>query len=58
MTLPEEIAAWPDKSDRRRITDGLVFTIEPFLSLGGREADQKSADDQWTVISRPPAFCV
>lgn len=55
---PGEIPTWPDKSERRRITDGLVFTIEPFLSLGGRMADQKSADDEWTLVSRPSAPCV
>ncbi|MET3925470.1 type I methionyl aminopeptidase [Devosia sp. 2618] len=55
---PGEIATWPDKSERRRINDGLVFTIEPFLSLGGRMADQKSDDDEWTLISAPAAPCV
>jgi len=55
---PEEIATWPDKSERRRMADGLVFTIEPFLSLGGRMADQKSADDEWTLTSKPLAPCV
>ena len=55
---PGEIATWPDKSERRRITNGLVFTIEPFLSLGGKVADQKSADDEWTLVSRPSAPCV
>ena len=55
---PGEIPTWPDRSERRRMTNGLVFTIEPFLSLGGRMADQKSADDQWTLVSRPPAPCV
>lgn len=55
---PAEIATWPDKSERRRMSNGLVFTIEPFLSLGGRMADQKSADDEWTLISRPAAPCV
>jgi methionyl aminopeptidase len=53
-----EIATWPDKSERRRMTNGLVFTIEPFLSLGGKMADQKSADDEWTLIARPTAPCV
>jgi methionyl aminopeptidase len=28
------------------MTNGLVFTIEPFLSLGGKMADQKSDDDE------------
>ena len=55
---PGEIATWPDRSDRRRMHDGLVFTIEPFLSLGGRMADQKADDDEWTLISRPSAPCV
>ncbi|MBS0360255.1 MAG: type I methionyl aminopeptidase, partial [Proteobacteria bacterium] len=31
---PKEIATWADPSDRRVIHEGLVFTIEPFLSLG------------------------
>lgn len=55
---PGEIATWPDRSERRRIGNGLVFTIEPFLSLGGRMADQKSADDEWTLVARPAAPCV
>lgn len=55
---PGEISTWPDKSERRRMTNGLVFTIEPFLSLGGRMADQKSADDEWTLVARPSAPCV
>jgi methionyl aminopeptidase len=55
---PGEISTWPDKAERRRMTNGLVFTIEPFLSLGGRMADQKSDDDEWTLISRPAAPCV
>lgn len=55
---PGEIPTWPDKSERRRMTNGLVFTIEPFLSLGGRMADQKSEDDEWTLVAEPPAPCV
>jgi methionyl aminopeptidase len=55
---PGEISTWPDKSERRRMTNGLVFTIEPFLSLGGRMADQKSEDDEWTLVARPAAPCV
>lgn len=55
---PGEIPTWPDRSERRRITDGLVFTIEPFLSLGGRSAEQKSSDDEWTLVSEPRAFTV
>jgi methionyl aminopeptidase len=55
---PGEIPTWPDKSERRRIDDGLVFTIEPFLSLGGRLAQEKDEDDEWTLVSEPPAPCV
>ena len=31
---PGEIPTWPDRSERRRIADGLVFTIEPFPVAG------------------------
>lgn len=55
---PGEIPTWPERSERRRIADGLVFTIEPFLSLGGQEAVQQSDDDEWTLVSDPPAPCV
>ncbi len=55
---PGEIATWPDRTERRRMTNGLVFTIEPFLSLGGRMADQKSDDDEWTLVATPSAPCV
>jgi methionyl aminopeptidase len=55
---PGEIPTWPDRSERRRIADGLVFTIEPFLSLGGRMAEQASEDDPWTLVSSPSAPCV
>lgn len=50
---PKEIATWPDRSERRRMHDGLVFTIEPFLSLGAEWADM--AGDPWTLLSRPSA---
>jgi methionyl aminopeptidase len=54
---PGEIPTWPDRSERRRIADGLVLTVEPFLSLGGREAVERG-DDTWTLVSRPAAPCV
>lgn len=50
---PREIATWPDKSERRRMNNGLVFTIEPFLSLGAREA--REGGDAWTLVSYPRA---
>jgi methionyl aminopeptidase len=54
---PGEISTWPDRTERRKISDGLVFTVEPFLSMGGKMADQKSEDDEWTLVSEPPAPC-
>lgn len=53
---PKEIATWPDRSERRRITEGLVFTIEPFLSLGSVVAE--SGDDDWTLYGDPKALTV
>jgi methionyl aminopeptidase len=55
---PGEIPTWPDRSERRRIADGLVFTIEPFLSLGGKMAQEKGRDDPWTLVAVPSALCV
>ncbi|SDW30639.1 methionine aminopeptidase, type I [Albimonas donghaensis] len=49
---PEEIATWPNR-DRRRIEKGLVLTVEPFLSLGGRLAEE--GDDGWTLYAAPAA---
>ena len=50
---PGEIATWPDRRESRRMTKGLVFTIEPFLSTGGIMAT--GGDDGWTLYSDPPA---
>lgn len=49
---PEEVATWPTR-DRRRMHDGLVLTVEPFLSTGGIRATQ--GDDDWTLYSEPAA---
>lgn len=53
---PTEISTWPDASERRIMQDGLVFTVEPFLSLGAEFADD--GDDPWTLYSRPRALTV
>jgi methionyl aminopeptidase len=47
---PSEIPTWYEPRDRRKITEGLVFTIEPFLSLGADSVEE--LDDGWTL--RPP----
>jgi methionyl aminopeptidase len=44
---PREIATWNDPSERRVIQEGLVFTIEPFLSTGSQWA--VDGDDEWTL---------
>ncbi|MCW0001651.1 type I methionyl aminopeptidase [Pararhizobium sp. YC-54] len=53
---PTEIATWPDKHEKRRMTEGMVFTVEPFLSLGAQWAE--GGDDEWTLYSEPRAMTV
>ena len=50
---PEEIPTWPVRGERRRITKGLVLTVEPFLSMGGQWASE--GEDGWTLYSEPCA---
>ncbi|WP_353472541.1 type I methionyl aminopeptidase [Salipiger sp. H15] len=50
---PEEIPTWPVRGERRRITKGLVLTVEPFLSMGGLWASE--GEDGWTLYSEPCA---
>jgi methionyl aminopeptidase len=47
---PREIATWHEPTDTRRIEEGLVFTIEPFLSLGADWVEERP--DGWTLY--PP----
>ncbi|KKB10429.1 methionine aminopeptidase [Devosia geojensis] len=51
---PHEIATWPDRGERRRMHEGLVFTVEPFLSLGAEWAEDDGRDP-WTLYSVPNA---
>ncbi|NJM36268.1 MAG: type I methionyl aminopeptidase [Rhodomicrobium sp.] len=44
---PKEIATWRSPRERRVIGEGLVFTIEPFLSMGSDWAVE--GDDEWTL---------
>ena len=50
---PKELSTWPDPDETRVMEEGLVFTIEPFLSLGGMWAED--GDDPWTLYSDPKA---
>ncbi|MBB3978917.1 methionyl aminopeptidase [Rhizobium azooxidifex] len=50
---PSEIATWPDPREKRLMSEGLVFTVEPFLSLGANWAE--NGDDDWTLYSDPRA---
>lgn len=47
---PAMIPTWHESRDRRSIPEGLVFTIEPFLSLGADWVEERG--DGWTL--RPP----
>lgn len=44
---PGEIPTWWEPRDRRTIPEGLVFTIEPFLSMGADWVEE--LDDGWTL---------
>lgn len=44
---PKEIATWDEPNEKRRIHEGLVFTLEPFISLGSDWAVE--GDDGWTL---------
>jgi methionyl aminopeptidase len=53
---PGEVPTWPDPQESRIMEEGLVFTIEPFLSLGGEWAeDGDDKSDPWTLYSEPKA---
>ena len=53
---PSELSTWPDPEEDRIMEDGLVFTIEPFLSMGGQWA--VDGEDPWTLFSDPRAMTV
>jgi methionyl aminopeptidase len=46
---PGHIPTWFEPSDARRIPEGLVFTIEPFLSTGSHLAIE--GEDDWTLLA-------
>ena len=47
---PGHIPTWYEPGDTRRIRDGLVFTIEPFLSMGSHMAID--GNDAWTLFAQ------
>ncbi len=46
---PHFIPNYHDRSDRRRLREGQVITIEPFLSTGAEQTE--TADDGWTLLT-------
>lgn len=50
---PEQIPTWHEPGDRRVMHEGLVITIEPFLSMGANWAAE--TNDGWTLVSSPRA---
>jgi methionyl aminopeptidase len=50
---PTELATWRNPGDKRRVEKGMVFTIEPFLSMGSEWAVDAppEAQDEWTLYS-------
>ncbi|TWF54655.1 type I methionyl aminopeptidase [Neorhizobium alkalisoli] len=52
---PKELPTWPDPQETRIMEDGLVFTVEPFLSLGADWAEDGGNGDPWTLYSDPRA---
>jgi len=51
---PGEIAGYYDPYDTRRLKEGMVITIEPFLSTRSSYAEE--ADDGWTLVGGPGNF--
>lgn len=52
---PGEIPTWYDPRERRRIPNGLVFTLEPFLSMGADWAvEGRDRRDTWTLFANRP----
>jgi methionyl aminopeptidase len=48
---PEHIAGYFDRTDRRLLQEGMVITIEPFLSTKSRIVEE--TDDGWTLVGVP-----
>jgi methionyl aminopeptidase len=46
---PSHILNFPNPMEKRHLSEGLVITIEPFISNGGRHVIQ--AEDGWTLLT-------
>lgn len=53
---PPSVRNWYDRRDKTRLTDGMVITIEPFLSLGNGRIYTDA--DQWTLKAQDGAISV
>lgn len=51
---PLEVPTWPSRREKRRLREGQVLTVEPFLSMGGFWAEEDAADG-WTLRALPSA---
>jgi methionyl aminopeptidase len=51
---PEQIPGYYDARDQRRLEEGMVITIEPFLSTKSRHVSE--AGDGWTLVGAPGNF--
>ncbi len=51
---PGSIPGYYDPTDKRRLWDGAVITIEPFLSTGGTWAEE--LEDGWSLTTPPGIF--
>lgn len=54
MRAPERVPTWPTEGDNRRMHNGLVLTVEPFLSRGGTWAASGTHGDR-ILYSEPAA---
>ncbi len=48
---PEELLGYYDRRDKRKFIEGMVVTVEPFLSTAARWVEE--GDDGWTLMNRP-----
>lgn len=52
---PQNVSNYFNPYDRRSLSDGLVITIEPFLSAGGNRV--KTGKDGWTLSTTDGSLC-